>query len=61
MALTKYELIHTEGLKGVNFNGDNLLLADITDEIAEQLEGKTHILKKKTPVKAAAAQLAEGK
>jgi hypothetical protein len=49
MALTKYDLVNTEGLKGLNFNGDFLAFDAITDEVAQQLEGKTHVLKKKTP------------
>ena len=56
MKLTKYELVNTEGLKGINFKGDNIALADITDEMAEELGGKTHILKKKTPAAVAKAE-----
>jgi hypothetical protein len=55
MALTKYDLVNTEGLKGLNFNGDFLAFDAITDEVAQQLEGKTHVLKKKTPAATAKA------
>jgi hypothetical protein len=62
MALTKYDLVNTKGLKGLNFDGEFIPLDQITDQLAEQLEGKTHILKKKTPAAAgrAAAALGEG-
>jgi hypothetical protein len=53
--LHKYELVNHKGLKGVSFDGREILFADLTDEIAEQLEGKTHVLKKKTPAAAARA------
>ena len=36
-----------EGLKGLFYNGDTIAFADITDELAEKLEGKTHVLKRK--------------
>ncbi|WP_375418133.1 hypothetical protein [uncultured Hymenobacter sp.] len=61
MALSKYELVNTSGLSGINFNGDFVKLADITDEMAEQLVGKTHILKAKTPAAVAKAQAASEK
>jgi hypothetical protein len=62
MLLTKYDLVNTEGLKGLNYKGDNIPFDKITDEMAEELVGKTHVLKAKSPkaVAKAQAQLAAG-
>jgi hypothetical protein len=62
MALTKYDLVNTKGLKGISFEGDYIPLEEITNEIADRLEGKTHILKKKSTAAAnrATAALTEG-
>ncbi|UOQ96621.1 hypothetical protein MUN81_15400 [Hymenobacter sp. 5317J-9] len=62
MALKKFDLVNTEGLKGLNYKGDFIPFEKITDELAEQLEGKTHVLKRKTTAqvqKALAAEAAE--
>ena len=53
--LTKYELVNTKGLKGVYFEGRTIPLDRITDELAERMEGKTHILKKKSAAATARA------
>jgi hypothetical protein len=58
MALTKFDLVNTDGLKGLNYRGDNIPFDQITDELAEELEGKTHVLKRKSPKAAAKAQAA---
>ncbi|MDO7851569.1 hypothetical protein [Hymenobacter convexus] len=57
MALTKYELVNTNGLKGLNYKGDNIAFDKITDDLADELVGKTHVLKARSP-KAAAKALA---
>ena len=60
--LTKFDLVNTDGLKGLSYKGDFVPFDKIDDKLAEELEGKTHVLKRKTPkAAAAAAQLAEGK
>ena len=56
--LTKYELVNTKGLKGVYFDGRMIPFDKIDDELAEQLEGKTHVLKKRTGAAATKAQAA---
>ena len=55
MALTKYDLVNTKGLKGLQFEGDFIPFDKIDYALAERLEGKTHVLKRKTPRAAAAA------
>ena len=55
MALTKYDLVNTQGLKGLQYQGDFIPFDKIDDALAEQLEGKTHVLKRKSPRAAAAA------
>ena len=62
MALKKFDLVNTEGLKGLNYKGDVIPFDKITDELAEELEVKTHVLKRKTTAqvqKAIAAEAAE--
>ena len=46
MALENFKLVNTQGLKGLNFNGDHINFEDITDELAEKLMGKTHVLER---------------
>ena len=53
--LTKFDLVNTDGLKGLNYKGDNIPFDKITDELAEELEGKTHVLKRKSTVAVAKA------
>jgi hypothetical protein len=45
--LTNFDLVNTDGLKGLNFNGDYIPFDKIDDAMAEKLEGKTHVLKRK--------------
>lgn len=45
--LTKFDLVNTDGLKGLSYDGDFISFDKITDELAEQLVGKTHVLKRK--------------
>lgn len=65
MALTKYDLVNTDGLRGLHFQGDVIPFDRIDDALAEKLEGKTHVLKKKSPAATAkalaAGQAAEAK
>jgi len=56
--LTKFDLVNTDGLKGLSYDGDFVPFDKITDELAEQLEGKTHVLKRKSPAAAAKAMKA---
>ena len=53
--LTKFDLVNTEGLKGLSYDGDFIPFDKITDELAEVLEGKTHVLKRKGNVTPALA------
>ena len=55
MALTKFDLINTDGLKGLNYKGDFIPFDKITDELAEELVGKTHVLKRKSAAATAKA------
>ena len=48
MALTKFDLVNTNGLKGLSYKGDFIPFDKIDDQLAEELEGKTHVLKKRT-------------
>ena len=60
--LTKFDLVNTDGLKGLSYDGDFVPFDKITDELAEQLEGKTHVLKRKVgavPAPAEAVATAE--
>ena len=45
--LTKFDLVNTDGLKGLSYDGDVIPFDKITDELAEVLIGKTHVLKRK--------------
>lgn len=58
--LTKFKLVNTKGLKGLNFGGDFIPFDKIDDQLAEQLYTKTHVLERicePTPA-VAVAQLA---
>ena len=55
MALHKYDLVNTNGLKGLHFEGRDILFSEIDDGLAAKLDGKTHVLKKKTPAAATRA------
>ncbi|MBF9239468.1 hypothetical protein I2I05_18895 [Hymenobacter sp. BT683] len=64
MGLKKFDLVNTEGLKGLQYKGDFIPFDKITDEMAEELVDKTHVLKRKTPAaaqRALAAAEAESK
>ena len=60
MALTKFKLLDTKGLKGLTYQGDFLPFEQLDDTLAEQLIGKTHVLQRiEEPTPAVAvAQLA---
>ena len=60
MALTKFKLVNTQGLKGLFFKGDFIPFERIDDTLAEQLFTKTHVLQRiEEPTPAVAvAQLA---
>ena len=55
MQLKKFDLVNTDGLKGLSYEGDFIPFDKITDELAEVLEGKTHVLKRKAEDSAAPA------
>lgn len=55
--LHNFDLVNTDGLAGLNFQGDFIPLDKIDDALAATLEGKTHVLRRK--VAAELAQLAE--
>lgn len=57
--LSNYDLVNTEGLKGLSYDGDFIPFDKITDELAEKLEGKTHVLKRKTEAVDTAVAVAE--
>lgn len=53
--LTKFELVNTNGLKGLNYKGDFIPFDKIDDKLAEELEGKTHVLQRKAEATTAVA------
>jgi hypothetical protein len=55
MNLTKFKLVNTGGLKGLNYQGDFIPFEAIDDKLAEQLIGKTHVLERIGPTTAAPA------
>ncbi|WP_210521910.1 hypothetical protein [Hymenobacter terricola] len=59
MELTKFDLVNTGGLKGLNYKGDNIPFDKITDALAEELEGKTHVLKRKAEAPVTTVAIAE--
>ncbi len=46
MALTKFKLVNTEGLKGLFFDGDFIAFDRIDDTRAELLISRTHVLER---------------
>ena len=46
MQLTRFKLVNTSGLKGLNYQGDFIPFEAIDDTLAEQLIGKTHVLER---------------
>lgn len=59
MKLTKFDLVNTEGLKGLHYKGDFLAFDQITDELAEELMGKTHVLQRREEAPGRKASAAE--
>lgn len=53
--LTKFRLLHTEGLKGLHYRGDFIPFDKIDDTLAEELVGKTHVLERLAEAPATAA------
>ena len=47
MLLTKYELVNTKGLRGLDYQGRFIPFDKIDDKMADELVGKTHVLKLK--------------
>ncbi|GEM_PF-2316824 len=58
MALKKFKLVNTSGLKGLYYKGDFLPFEAIDDTLAEQLIGKTHVLERLPEAATAPVQLA---
>lgn len=55
MGLTKFKLVHHDGIKSVNFEDRDYPLDQLTDAQAEKLYGFTHVLEKvPTPTTAVA-------
>ena len=55
MLLAKFDLVNTKGLRGLDYQGRFIPFEKIDDTLAEELEGKTHVLKRKSPKATAAA------
>ncbi|MVN79319.1 hypothetical protein GO988_23550 [Hymenobacter sp. HMF4947] len=49
MALTKFKLVNTEGLTGLQYKGKKIPFDKIDDELAETLIKKTHVLERVAP------------
>ena len=58
--LSKFKLVGTEGLKGLNYKGDQIEFAQIDDKLAEELYGKTHVLQRVEDVPSAQLALEAG-
>jgi hypothetical protein len=59
--LTKFNLIRTEGLKGLMVKGRFIPFERIDDTLAETLMGKTHVLERKPGTEPAAEAEAKPK
>jgi hypothetical protein len=46
MKLTKFKLVNTEGLSGLNYKGRTIPFDKLTDQQAEELLTKTHVLER---------------
>jgi hypothetical protein len=46
MKLTKFKLVNHEGMTGLNYNGRTIAFDKLTDEQAEKLFTKTHVLER---------------
>lgn len=55
MALNNFNLVHTEGLKGLMLKGRLIPFDKIDDTLAETLIGKTHVLERKPGTEPATA------
>lgn len=58
MALKRYDLVNTKGLKGIDYKGQFIPFDAITDEMADELVSKTHVLKLKEGQEPTTAELA---
>jgi hypothetical protein len=46
MKLTKFKLVNHEGMTGLNYNGRTIPFDKLTDQMAEELLTKTHVLER---------------
>ena len=56
--LSQYDLVNTKGLRGLDYQGRFIPFDKIDDKLADELVGKTHVLKRKEGQQTAATAVA---